>query len=117
MITEKEKAIAVLKIRGMDISGRVEELRRAADKLDGVHRVDINYISETATIEYDADRLTLAQVAEPIRGFGSRGHVRTSTYTQGRREKKRSAGIRAGEGDTAEHREADSGNSLSQMEE
>jgi len=87
MITEKEKAIAVLKIRGMDISGRVEELRRAADKLDGVHRVDINYISETATVEYDANRLTLAQVAEPIKGFKSRGPVKTSTYIQGKREK------------------------------
>jgi len=87
VITEKGRATAVLKIHGMDISGRVEELRRAADKLDGVHRVDINYISETATIEYDADRLTLAQVAEPFRGISSRGPVRTSKYIQGKRGK------------------------------
>jgi cation transport ATPase len=87
MLTEKGKATAVLKIHGMDRPGRAQELRRAADKLDGVLRVDINYISETATIEYDADRLTLAQVAEPIRGISSRGPVRTSKYVQGKRGK------------------------------
>ena len=87
MITEKGKATAVLKIHGMDTLGRVQQIRRAADKLDGVLRVKINYISETATVEYDADRLTLAQVAEPIRGISSRGPVRTSKYVQGKRGK------------------------------
>ena len=87
MITEKGEATAILKIRGMDIPGRAQQLRRAADKLDGVLRVDINYISDTATIKYDADRLTLAQVAEPIRGISSRGPVRTSKYIQGKRGK------------------------------
>lgn len=87
MITEKGNATAILKIRGMDISGRAQQLKRAADQLDGVLRVDINYISDTATIEYDADRLTLAQVAEPIRGISSRGPVRTGKYIQGKRAK------------------------------
>ena len=87
MMTEKGKATAVLKIHGMDNPGRAQQLRRAADQLDGVFRVDINYISDTATIKYDADRLTLAQVAEPIRGIGSRGPVWTSKYIQGRRRK------------------------------
>jgi cation transport ATPase len=87
MLTEKGKATAVLKIRGMDNPGRAQQLRRAADQLEGVLRVDINYISETATVEYDADRLTLAQVAEPIRGTGSRGPVLTSKYIQGKRGK------------------------------
>jgi copper chaperone CopZ len=85
MITEKGKATAVLKIHGMDTLGRVQQIRRAADKLDGVLRVKINYISETATVEYDADRLTLAQVAEPIRGISSMGSGRIST--QGKRGK------------------------------
>ncbi|MGP8057346.1 MAG: heavy-metal-associated domain-containing protein, partial [Nitrososphaerales archaeon] len=82
--------------------GRAQQLRRAADRLDGVLRVDINYISDTATIEYDADRLTLAQVesihhdeprstppgvvAEP-RGNSSRGPVQTNRYIQGKRGK------------------------------
>jgi len=87
MITENGKATAILKINGMDNPGRAQQLRRATDKLDGVFQVDINYISDTATIRYDADRLTLAQVAEPIRGISSRGPVPTSRYIQGKRGK------------------------------
>jgi copper chaperone CopZ len=87
VLTEKGRATAVLKIHGMDIPGRAQQLRRAADRLDGVLRVDINYISDTATIKYDADRLTLAQVAEPIRGISLGGPVRMSKYIQGKRGK------------------------------
>lgn len=102
MITEKGKATAILKIRGMDNPGRAQQLRRAADRLGGVLRVDINYISDTATIRYDADRLTLAEVKslhhdEPhsappgvvaeLRGAGSRVPVRTNRNIQGKREK------------------------------
>lgn len=87
MTIRKGEATAILKIRGMDNSGRAQQLRRAADRLDGVLRVDINYISDTATVKYDADKLTLAQVAEPIRGISSRGPVRTGKYVQGKRGK------------------------------
>jgi hypothetical protein len=87
MITEKEKAVAVLKIRGMDNWGRAKELKRVADGLDGILRVDINYISEMATVEYDASRLTLAQVAEPFGGHGSTNPVRNNKYIQGNRAK------------------------------
>jgi hypothetical protein len=87
----------------MDNPGRAKQLRHAADKLDGVLRVDINYISDTATIRYDADRLTLAEVKsihhdEPRstppgevvvgpRRTSSRGPVPTKRYIQGKREK------------------------------
>ncbi|MDG7013930.1 MAG: heavy-metal-associated domain-containing protein [Nitrososphaerota archaeon] len=101
MVTQKGQAIAILKIQGMENLGRAKQLRRAAEKLDGVLRVDINYISETATIKYDADRLTLAEIkslhhdephsappgviVEP-RGVSSRGPVRTHKYIQGKRK-------------------------------
>lgn len=102
MMTEKGEATAILKIHGMDNPGRAQQLRRAADQLDGVLRVDINYISDTATIKYDADRLTLAEVkflhheqprSAPLgavagpRGTGSRGPARTKRYIQGKRGK------------------------------
>jgi cation transport ATPase len=87
MTTRKSEATAILKIRGMDNSGRVQRLRRAAGKLSGVRQVDINYISGTATIRYDADKLTLAQVSKPIREIGSRRPVRTGQHVQGRRTK------------------------------
>jgi len=101
MITEKGKATAVLKIRGMENPGRAEQLIRTAEKLEGVFRVDINYISDTATVKYDADRLTLADVksihhdephstlpgeAVESRRNSSRDAVRTAKFVQGTRE-------------------------------
>ena len=102
MKTGKGQATAILKIQGMDKSGRAQQIRRAVHKLDGVFRVDINYIQDTATVRYDADRLTLAQVksihhdvprskppyalAEP-KGIRSKGAARTDKYIQGKRAK------------------------------
>jgi hypothetical protein len=101
MTLRKAGAIAILKISGMDKPGRAQQLRRAAGALDGVLRLDINYIGDTATIEYDTDKLTLPQVeslnhgeprlalprvaAGPARG--SRGAVPMKGRVQGRREK------------------------------
>jgi len=98
MTIRKAGAIAILKIPGMDKAGRAQQFRRAAERLDGILRLDINYIGDTATIEYDIDRLTLAQVeslhrieprpalppeaADPARG--SRGDSRTRRRVQGR---------------------------------
>lgn len=58
----RKEATAILNIQGMGNSGRAQQLRRAIDMLDGVLRVDINYILDTVTIKYDSDKLTLAQV-------------------------------------------------------
>lgn len=66
MAIRKEEATAILKMQGMDNSGRAQRFRRAADKLDGIFRVDINYILDTVTIKYDADKLTLAQVKKKL---------------------------------------------------
>jgi hypothetical protein len=103
MTKVKGEATAILKIQGMDNPGRAQRLRRAAEELDGVLRVDINYISDTSTIRYDADRLTLAEVKvihhdEPrsgppgegvveSRGLSSKDLARRSKYIQGKRGK------------------------------
>jgi copper chaperone CopZ len=62
----KGEAIAILKIRGMSDSGQAQRLRRAATKLDGVLQVDINYILDSVTVKYDADKLTTAQVRKKL---------------------------------------------------
>jgi len=62
MTIGKGEATAILKIRGMNRAGRAERFRHAAGKLDGILRVDIDYILDTATVEYDPDKLTRAQV-------------------------------------------------------
>jgi len=62
----KGEAIAILKIRGMSDSGQAQRLRRAATRLDGVLQVDINYILDSVTVKYDADKLTSAQVRKKL---------------------------------------------------
>ena len=62
MAIGRGEATVILKIQGMNNAGRAERLRYAADKLDGVLQVDIDYILDTATVKYDPDKLTLAQV-------------------------------------------------------
>jgi copper chaperone CopZ len=66
MRSEKGEATAILKIRGMSDSGQARRLRRAAAKLDGVLRVDINYILDSVTVKYDADKLTSAQIKKKL---------------------------------------------------
>lgn len=62
----KGEATAVLKIRGTGDSVRAQRLGRAAAKLDGVLRVDVNYILDSVTVKYDADRLTSDQIREKL---------------------------------------------------
>ena len=66
MTSGKQEATAILRIRGMDVSGRAQHLRRAVDRLDGVLLVDINYILENVTIRYDPERLTLYQIKKKL---------------------------------------------------
>jgi copper chaperone CopZ len=66
MTSGKEEATAILKMRGMSDSGQARRLRSAAAKLDGVLRVDINYILDSVTVKFDADKLTSAQVKERL---------------------------------------------------
>jgi copper chaperone CopZ len=101
MARVKGEATAILKIKGMDTPGRAQKLRRSLAELDGVIQVDINYISDTSTIRYDADRLTLADVkvlhqphsTPPIEGvvepreITSRDLALRSKYIQGKRGK------------------------------
>ena len=61
-----EQATAVLKIHGLSGLGRAERLRRAVNLLDGVSLVDINYILDNVTINYDPGRLTLSQVKSKL---------------------------------------------------
>jgi copper chaperone CopZ len=66
MTSGKGGGTAILKIRGMSNSGQARRLQRAAGKLDGILRVDINYILDSVTVKYDSDKLTPAQVREKL---------------------------------------------------
>lgn len=66
MTIKRPEGTATFKIKEMSSPGRALRLRRAVYKLDGVLRVDTNYILDTVTIKYDADKLTLAQIKKNI---------------------------------------------------
>jgi copper chaperone CopZ len=66
MTNGKGQATAILKIRGMSDSGQAQRFRRTAAKLDGVLRVDINYILDSVTVKYDADKLTSDQIKKKL---------------------------------------------------
>ena len=72
MTNVKGEATAILKIPGMSDSVRAQRFRRAAAKLDGVLRVDMNYILDSVTVKYDADKLTSAQIKKKL---APRNHV------------------------------------------
>lgn len=55
-------AVAIFTVPGMSERGRAQKLRRDVGKLDGILRVDINYILDTVSIGYDADRVTLRKI-------------------------------------------------------
>jgi copper chaperone CopZ len=66
MMDGKGEATAILKIRGMSDSVQVQRFRRTAAKLDGVLRVEVNYILDSVTVKYDADKLTPAQIKKKL---------------------------------------------------
>jgi copper chaperone CopZ len=66
MTDGKGEATAILKIRGMSDSGQAQRFRRTAAKLDGVLGVDINYILDSVTVKYDADKLTSDQIKKKL---------------------------------------------------
>jgi len=66
MTDGKREATAILKIRGMDDSAQTLRFRRTAARLDGVLQVDINYILDSVTVKYDADKLTSDQIKKKL---------------------------------------------------
>ena len=66
MTKGKREAIAILKLRGIGNRGRAQRFRRTAAKLDGVLRVDVNYILDSMTVKYDADKLTSDQIKNKL---------------------------------------------------
>jgi hypothetical protein len=66
MTIKKPEGTATFKIRKRGSPGRVLRSRLAVGNLDGVLRVDTNYILDTLTVKYDADKLTLAQIKRSL---------------------------------------------------
>jgi copper chaperone CopZ len=66
MPKSKDEATATLKLRQMNEKGRAQRLKLAIGSLDGISKVDINYILDTVTVTYDSSDLTLAQIKKKV---------------------------------------------------
>lgn len=66
MTNGKGEATAILKLQGMSDWEQAKRFRRTAAKLDGISRVDINYILDSVTVKYDANKLTSAQIRKKL---------------------------------------------------
>jgi hypothetical protein len=69
----RRKAKATLKLRWVNGKGRPQGLGRAIGSLDGISKVDINYILDTVTVTYDANSVTLDQIKKKV-DRSSKGH-------------------------------------------
>jgi copper chaperone CopZ len=59
-------AMAIFKTYGMHIPGRARQLRLDLGKLEGIRAVDFNYITDTVSIGYDANKLTLEMIRDAL---------------------------------------------------
>jgi len=55
-----------LKVRGLSDPTKAKRLRRTVAKLDGVLRIDVNYILDSVTVKYDADKISPAQIKKKL---------------------------------------------------
>ena len=62
----KREATSVLKVRGLSDPVQARSFRRTAAKLDGVLGVDVNYILDSVTVKYDADKISPALIKKKL---------------------------------------------------
>ena len=66
----KENKKAELKVSGMVCAACTAAIEKALQKLDGVSRASVNLGSETASVEYDPERVSLADLERAVRDAG-----------------------------------------------
>lgn len=70
IVTDK----AEFKISGMSCAACATRIEKALRGLPGVYNAAVNFAAEKATIEYNANELTVSQVQEKIRKLGYEAH-------------------------------------------
>ena len=66
----KENKKAELKVSGMVCAACTAAIEKALQKLDGVSRASVNLGSETASVEYDPERVSLVDLERAVRDAG-----------------------------------------------
>jgi Cu+-exporting ATPase len=69
--SEKEKTKSIsLKIRGMTCASCATTIETALNRLEGVESANVNFATETATIEYSSNRVSPLDLRKTIRNVG-----------------------------------------------
>ena len=66
----KEKATGVFRIVGMDCAKCSVTITKNLEKLDGVKKVGINYLTEYARVEYDPSKVSPETIKKTIEKLG-----------------------------------------------
>jgi copper chaperone CopZ len=61
-----QEALAILKAIGISTAGRKRKLRKRLTELEGIRKIEFNYILDTVSITYDSDKVTLAKIRNAI---------------------------------------------------
>ncbi|WP_101297820.1 heavy metal translocating P-type ATPase [Halegenticoccus soli] len=59
-----------IEIRGMSCANCSSTVAEAVERLDGVEAANVNFATDEATVEYDRDRVTLAEIYDAIEASG-----------------------------------------------
>ncbi|MDR0876138.1 MAG: copper chaperone CopZ [Clostridiales Family XIII bacterium] len=63
-------ATSIIKVEGMSCEHCVNAVSGAVSAVDGVDSVDVDLAAGTATVTYDPDKTTLAQIGSEIEDQG-----------------------------------------------
>jgi copper chaperone CopZ len=66
MSNSKHQATAFFKLRGEPDRGLSTRLKQALGTLDGVIRVEVNFILDVVSVDYDPDKLMLEDIKERV---------------------------------------------------
>ena len=68
MAKSSPTGFAILKMRGLDIPGRVKKISLDLGELEGVREVEFNYILDIITVRFDPNKLTLGAIRNTCDG-------------------------------------------------
>ena len=71
----------VLPIRGMSCASCASRIEKKVASLDGVKQAGVNFGAEQASIDYDADKVSTAEVREVIKKLGFEVLVKRESFS------------------------------------
>lgn len=61
-----QEAVAIFEALGMNVAGRAQKLRKSVNQLDGILKIEINYILDTVSVSYDSGKVSLSEIKKTV---------------------------------------------------